>query len=72
MPKTTKKPKIRFGGLREKVKAGRISAQDVLKWARKQPNVSPAFLGWLARFDLDAHKKRAEEEKARKEKASKK
>lgn len=64
------KPTIRFGGLREKVKAGKLCAKEVLKFARKN-HASEEFISWLCRFDLEAHKKRAEADKIRREKAYK-
>jgi len=64
------KPTIRFGGLREIVKSGKLCAKDVLNFARKN-HASPEFIGWLIRFDLEAHKKRAEADKIRREKLSK-
>lgn len=54
---------IGFGGLREKVKSGKVGPQEVLKFLKGKKDVPSSLLNWLENFDIEVHQKRSEEQK---------
>lgn len=69
-----KRPEIKAGSLRERVKSGELNAEDVLAWLKEQEGpISDGFVSWLRRFEprraREKQQKEAEEEKKQEEKA---